>query len=165
MSVAFFLLSFISPFVPTILAKIVLGIDIIFSYLYAADEILPLIHYTNLFQMVDRVHLCRPRLQLAQLSRQCSPRNRLREKEGQRILHVPHIVRIYIISNMYDNMANMSSLYSFFTILGIFLEITSLWADRDSIPASHPEKHVANGNGNSNSNGNGNGANNDDSPA
>lgn len=34
MSVAFFLLGFISPFLPKVLSKIVLGLDIIFSYLW-----------------------------------------------------------------------------------------------------------------------------------
>lgn len=36
MSVAFFLLGFISPFLPKVLSKIVLGLDIIFSYLYVS---------------------------------------------------------------------------------------------------------------------------------
>jgi hypothetical protein len=36
LSVAFFLPAFISPFMPTALSKFVLGIDVIFSYLYAS---------------------------------------------------------------------------------------------------------------------------------
>jgi len=92
LSVAFFLPAFISPFLPKALSKFVLAIDLIFSYLYDLCLHPSNSTYANVLQLVDRVHLRCSRLQLAQLPHPRSPGPRLRDQEGERVLHLPGFV-------------------------------------------------------------------------
>lgn len=92
LSVAFFLPAFISPFLPKALSKFVLAIDLIFSYLYDLCLHPSNSTYANVLQLVDRVHLRCSGLQLAQLPHPRSPGPRLRDQEGERVLHLPGFV-------------------------------------------------------------------------
>lgn len=104
MSVAFFLPAFISPFMPNILSKFVLGIDIIFSYLWLTSFIFTAQDY-------NWHHQC---LANTPPGISCS-----KKKASEAF----------------------TFLAFFFTFVGIFLEVSALWAYRKENEAPVHEKN------------------------
>ncbi|OXV10780.1 hypothetical protein Egran_01459 [Elaphomyces granulatus] len=104
LSVAFFLPAFVSPFMPHILSKGVLAIDIIFSYLWLTSFIFMAENYDNSYCEF-----------VAPPFFPCS-----KKRAAQAF----------------------TFLAFFFTFLGMFLEVSSLWAyRRENATGTHHEKH------------------------
>ncbi|KAJ9292653.1 hypothetical protein DTO271G3_8546 [Paecilomyces variotii] len=100
MSVAFFLPAFISPFMPNVLSKFVLAIDIIFSYLWLTAFIFSAQDYDW---------------------RDCATH----APPGRGGCSKKHANESFIF------------LAFFFTFVGIFLEVSALWAARNSTSPIH----------------------------
>lgn len=90
-STVFFLPAFVSPFMQTSLGGLVLGIDIVFSYLYVPPTLDPE-DPANRQQMAHVVHLRGARLQLAQLLPERASRHWLLAEVCQRGIHLPRLV-------------------------------------------------------------------------
>lgn len=104
LSVAFFLPAFISPFLPRILGRVVMGIDIIFSYLWLTSFIFAAQDYNT----------------------------------GNCLLSQPPFV------SCSKKRASEAFIFLafFFTFVGVFLEVWSLWAyRRENASTIHPEKN------------------------
>jgi len=105
LSVAFFLPAFVSPFMPHILSKVVLGIDIVFSYLWLTSFIFMAEDYdhSGFCDFASPPFISCPKKRTAQA---------------------------------------FTFLAFFFTFLGMFLEVSSLWAyRRENATGLHHEKH------------------------
>lgn len=86
---------------------------------------------------------------------QFSTRYFLQPQEGERGLHVPDLVSFYSqnqspdLPNLYQSTAQhgkvLTSVRSFFTFCGIFLEVASVWAYRKENAAPVHEKNGAPG--------------------